>query len=100
MLLEPATGLGLTLLIVGPVPPIGNVCAGEVPPPGDGLNTVTEALPAVAMSAAVMLACSPVTRLPVYTGVVVRLVPFQRTVAVEANVLPLTVSVNAEPPAV
>ena len=37
---------------------IVNVAAPEGPPPGVGLNTVTEAVPAVAMSAAVIWACS------------------------------------------
>jgi hypothetical protein len=46
-----STGAGLGAMIV-------KVCALDVPPPGVGLNTVTEAVPAVAMSAAVMAAVS------------------------------------------
>jgi hypothetical protein len=37
---------------------IRNVCAFEVPPPGAGLKTVTAAVPAVAMSAAPIVALS------------------------------------------
>jgi hypothetical protein len=44
-----STGTGLGALIV-------KVCAPDVPPPGLGLNTVAEAVPAVAISAAVMAA--------------------------------------------
>src|SRR5438034_791333 len=49
--IELSVGLGFGAVIV-------NVCAPEVPPPGVGLNTVTEAVPAVAMSAAVSCAVS------------------------------------------
>jgi hypothetical protein len=68
----------------------------EVPPPGVGLKTVTDAEPAVAMSAAVIDA---VTRVPL-AYVVVRLAPFQRTTEPEMKFVPLTVSVKAAPPAV
>ena len=51
------------------------VRAADVPPPGAGENTVTCALPAVAMSAAGMAALNCVA----LTTVVVRSVPFQRT---------------------
>jgi hypothetical protein len=44
------TGLLLALIV--------NVCALEVPPPGVGLNTVTDAVPAIAMSVARIAACS------------------------------------------
>ena len=37
---------------------IVKVCGAEVPPPGPGLNTVTDAVPALAISAAVIAACS------------------------------------------
>ena len=40
---EVVAGTGLSMV---------NVCAAVVPPPGAGLLTVTEAVPAVAMSAA------------------------------------------------
>ena len=73
---EPATKLVPFTVRVKPAPPaallagerpvvvgtgllIVKVRAGvEVPPPGEGLNTVTLAVPAVAMSAAVMSAVS------------------------------------------
>src|SRR2546422_74420 len=52
-----------------------NTSALEVPPPGVGENTVTDAVPAVARSAAVTAAVSRVA----LTNVVVRAAPFQRT---------------------
>ena len=67
----------------------------EVPPPGAGLNTVTCAVPAVVMSAARMAAVSWVA----LTNVVVRSVPFQRTTDPETKFVPVTVRVNAAPPA-
>lgn len=73
----------------------------DVPPPGEGLKTVTVAVPAVAMSDARMLACNLVTRPPgVTVGVVVRFDPFHRTTDVEVKVLPLTVKVKPGSPAV
>ena len=55
----PATTLvGEIELSVGAGLLIVNVEAPEVPPPGVGLKTVTGAVPAVAMSAAVTWACS------------------------------------------
>ena len=55
----PATALvGEIELSVGAGLLIVNVEAPEVPPPGVGLKTVTGAVPAVAMSAAVTWACS------------------------------------------
>ncbi len=71
------------------------VWAFEVPPPGVGLNTVTWAVPAVAMSAAVIAAVNWVEE----TKVVVRFDPFQRTTDLATKLLPLTVSVKAGPPA-
>src|SRR5206468_12401133 len=49
---EPSVGTGLagTLIV--------NVSAFELPPPGGGVDTRTEAVPAVAMSAAVIVARS------------------------------------------
>ena len=68
----------------------------EVPPPGAGLNTITWAVPATAMSAVLMAACSCVP-LPY---VVVRLVPFQYTTEPFINPFPFTVRVKAPVPAV
>jgi hypothetical protein len=84
--IEVAVGTGLLIV---------NVLAAEVPPPGVGLNTVTEAVPAVVMSAAVIWACSCV----LLTNVVVRSLPFQRTTEVTAKFVPVAVSVKAAPPA-
>src|SRR5205823_1965610 len=71
-----------------------NVRATDVPPPGAGVNTVIEAVPWLAMSAAGMLAVSCVA----LTNVVVRAAPFQRTVEAGTKPLPVTVSVRAAPP--
>ena len=69
--------------------------AFDVPPPGGGRNTVTCAVAALAISAAVMFARSCVAP----TNVVVRSLPFHRTTAFEAKPVPFTISVNAVPPA-
>ena len=74
---------------------IVKVCGLEIPPPGAGVTTVTPAVPAVAMSAAVMAAVSCVA----LTNVVVRALPFQFTVEFAVKLVPLTVKVNAPPPA-
>jgi len=69
----------------------------DVPPPGVGLNTVTCAVPAAMISAAVIAAFSCVA----LTNVVVRLVPFQFTTELPlTNPLPFTVKVKAAPPGV
>ena len=73
----------------------------DVPPPGPGLYTVTCAVPPEVMSEARILACKLVTSPPPLTvGVVVRFDPFHLTTDDDVNVLPLTVRVNADPPAV
>src|SRR5919108_211594 len=74
---------------------IENVCAADVPPPGVGVTTLTTALPAAAMSAAVMAAVSWV----VLTNVVARGAPFHCTVLPGTKLLPIAVSVKAAPPA-
>ena len=71
-----------------------NVCALDVPPPGVGVNTVTEAVPADAMSAADIVAVNWVDD----TCVVARLAPFHRTTEPLMKLLPLTVRVNDIPP--
>ena len=68
----------------------------DVPPPGAGVNAVTDAVPAVAISAALMAAVSCVA----LTKVVVRFAPFQRTTEVATKLLPVTVRVKLAPPAV
>ena len=73
-----------------------NVCALDVPPPGLGFTTVTDAVPAVATREAGTAAVSCVEE----TNVVVREAPFQRTVEVERKFVPVTVKVNWGPPAV
>jgi hypothetical protein len=75
---------------------IGKVCALDVPPPGEGLITVTLAVPVVAMSAAVMAAVTCV----LLTNVVVRLDPFHCTLEVLRKLEPFTVSVKAAPPVI
>ncbi len=64
--IEVVVGTGLLIVKVWPL---------LVPPPGPALNTVTVAVPAVAMSAAVIeaVSCNGETK------VVVRFEPFQRT---------------------
>jgi len=80
------TGAGETLMV--------NVCALDVPPPGGGLTTVTEAVPGDATSAAVTVAVSCVEE----TKAVVNAVPFQRTVEVVTKLVPFTVRVNCPQP--
>ena len=72
-----------------------NVFAVEVPPPGVGVKTVTEALPVAAMSLARIWACS----LVLLTNVVVRLLPFQRTTDEATKFDPVATSVKAPLPA-
>lgn len=66
------------------------------PEAGSGLNTTTDAVPTLAMSAAVIAAvnCVPLT------NVVVRLLPFHCTTALFSKLLPFTVRLNAAPPAI
>src|SRR5438105_8785963 len=72
-----------------------NVCALDVPPPGVGFTTVIEAVPGVAMRAAVTVAVSCVEE----TNVVASVVAFHFTVEVETKFVPFTVMVNDEHPA-
>ena len=85
-----SAGIGL------PAALIVNVSAPDVPPPGVGLNTVTEAVPAVAMSLAGTAAVNCVA----VPGVVTNAAPFHFTTEVLMKFVPVTVSVNAAPPAV
>jgi len=68
----------------------------DVPPPGAGLVTVTVAVPAVAISAAVIAAVNFVA----LTKVVVLAAPLNFTTDVGTKPVPLTVRVKAAPPAV
>lgn len=68
----------------------------DKPPPGVGVKTVTAIVPADATSDAVIAARSVV----LFTKVVVRLEPFQRTVEVLTKLDPLTVKAKALEPAV
>ena len=87
--------LGEIELNVGAGLVIVNVLPAEVPPPGVGLNTLTEAVPAEAMSAAEICACSWV----LLTNVVVRSLPFQRMTDDATKLLPVAVRVKAPLPA-
>src|SRR5438046_9987740 len=73
-----------------------NVSAPEVPPPGVGEKTVTDAVPAVATSPAGIAACNWVP----LTNVVVRALLFHRTTDPLTKFVPFTVSVKAPVPAV
>lgn len=75
---------------------MANVSALDVPPPGAGLKTVTEAVPEVAMSLAGTAAVNCVP-LP---GVVTSATPFHFTTDVLMKFVPVTVSVKPAPPAV
>ena len=68
----------------------------DVPPPGAGFVTVTVAVPAVAISAAVIAAVSCVA----LTNVVVLAAPLNFTTDVDTKPVPFTVRVKAAPPAV
>src|SRR5581483_9219529 len=82
--------------VVGTGP--GRICRltrFDGPPPGEGFNTMMAAVDAVAISSAVICAVSRVSP----STVVGRGLPFQRSTAPVTNPEPLTVSVNAPPPA-
>src|SRR5215831_6019011 len=73
---------------------IGKKTTLELPPPGLGLTTVTEAVLAVAMSEAGIVAVN----CELVTNVVARALPFQFTIDPDTNPVPFTVSVNPVPP--
>jgi hypothetical protein len=87
--------VGLKVVIVGTGLLMLKVIGPASPPPGAGLNTVTGAVPALAMSAAVMAAVTWVLLM----NVVTRLLPFHRTTVPAEYLVPLTVSVKAPLPA-
>jgi hypothetical protein len=84
---EEIAGKGLALLM-------SNTAPLDAPPPGDGLLTVTVAVPALATSDAGTDAVSWVS----LTKVVLNAWPFQSTADEATKLLPLTVSVKAGPP--
>ncbi len=81
-------------LMVGPM--TGKISAFEVPPPGEGLNTLTWAVAAVAMSVAGIEAVNCVS----LTKVVPRSLPFQRTTDLGTKFAPTTVKARDGPPAI
>src|SRR6267142_3239408 len=88
------TDAGASPVVVGTGFAIVKVCAFDVPPPGAPVNTVTAAVPAVAMSGAEITAVSCVAD----THVVVRAAPFQRTTEPATKFVPVTVSVSGGVP--
>jgi hypothetical protein len=74
---------------------IVNVAEFEVPPPGPGFTTVTDAVPTAATLAAGTIAVSLIEE----TNVVVKGDPFQLTFEVETKLVPFTVRVNWALPA-
>jgi hypothetical protein len=94
------TGFGAVIVNVSAfdVTPDGNPCARAFAPLKTtvGVNTCTEAEPAVAISAAVIAAVNCVE----LTNVVARLLPFHCATDVLMKLLPFKVSVNAAPPAI
>jgi hypothetical protein len=72
-----------------------NSALPEFPPPGAGFVTLTSAVPDVAMSAALICACSCVALMKV----VVTMLPFHSMAALETKFCPFTLRVNAAAPA-
>jgi hypothetical protein len=87
---------GLRLVIEGAGLLIMKESADDMPPPGEGFTTITLAVPADVMSAAVIAAVTIV----LLTNVVVRIEPFHCTVELLRRLVPFTVSVNAALPAI
>ena len=80
--------------ITGALAVMVKLWATESPPPGPGLNTVTWAVPAVAMS----LAKTEAFNWLLVTKVVARSLPLQRTTELEMKFEPLAFKVNPGPP--
>jgi hypothetical protein len=89
----PTVALAVSALVIEGVSSTGNVIAFDVPP--QGLTTVIEKVPAVAMRVADTVAVSCVEE----TYVVVSAAPLQFTIEVETKFMPLTVNVNCISPA-
>ena len=75
---------------------IVNVCTFEMPPPGNGLTTVTAAVPVALTSDADIVAVS----VELEIKVVERAEPLQFTTEPETKFVPFTVSVKSELPAI
>ena len=88
--------VGEILVVVGTGLFIVSVCAFEVPPPGAGFTTVMDAVPAVAISPAVIVAVTVVEEIKI----VLRAEPLKSTVDDALKFVPLTVRVNCAPPAI
>lgn len=86
--------VGEMLVSVGAGLSIAKSATFDIPPPGAGLVTVTDAVPAVLISAAVILAVSCVG----VRKMVDRSAPFHCTTELVTNPVPLTVRVKAAPP--
>ena len=80
-----SVGDGLVLMV--------NAKPLDVPPPGDGLTTLTVAVPTAVISDAGTVAVSEVDD----TKVVARFAPFQVTTDVDTKFVPVTVSMKAGP---
>jgi hypothetical protein len=87
---------GESEVAVGIGPLMVKVRAFDVPPPGEGFTTVTEAVPAVAVSLVEIAAVN----CALLTKVVVRALPFHCTVEPDRKLVPVIERVNAAPPAV
>ena len=93
----PARALvGKSVVTVGNGLLIASVAAADVPPPGAGFMTVIDAVPAVAISVAKIVA---VTCVPLL-NVVALGDPLKFTVEVEIKFVPFTINENVAPPAV
>jgi len=88
--------VGEILVVVGVGLLIVRVCALDVPPPGAGFTTVIDAVPAVAISPAVIAAVTVVLEI----NVVARADPLKLTVDDALKFVPVTVSVKLFPPAI
>lgn len=82
--------IAITAKLAPPLVPTKNVDAAEKPPPAGGLETVTSATPALAMSVELIDAC----KLVLERNIVVRALPFHCTVEDGEKFFPVTVSVK------
>src|SRR5213080_1323161 len=94
--LEPTPVTKFDVLIVSDETPVvtSKKAAFELPPPGVGLATVTEAVLGLAISEARIFAFNS----ELLTKIVVRALPFHLTTEPKIKPVPLTVTVNPAPP--